>query len=106
FMSALTPSIHAYPLSLHDALPISRALARRRVSSRNRRAHRERGPRVGPQLHDGPARVCQTGSMSGIIAGHEVVSCNPATGAELGDRKSTRLNSSHGSISYSVFCLK
>src|SRR6266852_5488423 len=26
--------------------------------------------------------------------------------AERGDRKSTRLNSSHGSISYAVFCLK
>src|SRR5438128_7637998 len=25
---------------------------------------------------------------------------------ELADRKSTRLNSSHGSISYAVFCLK
>src|SRR5207245_7426598 len=25
---------------------------------------------------------------------------------ERGDRKSTRLNSSHGSISYAVFCLK
>src|SRR2546422_6091716 len=28
------------------------------------------------------------------------------TGAELTDRKSTRLNSSHGYISYAVFCLK
>src|SRR2546429_5479358 len=27
-------------------------------------------------------------------------------GAALGDRKSTRLNSSHGYISYAVFCLK
>src|SRR3989449_9498596 len=27
-------------------------------------------------------------------------------GATLGDRKSTRLNSSHGYISYAVFCLK
>src|SRR2546422_11714085 len=27
-------------------------------------------------------------------------------GVELGDRKSTRLNSSHGYISYAVFCLK
>src|SRR3989337_3481637 len=27
-------------------------------------------------------------------------------GGALGDRKSTRLNSSHGSISYAVFCLK
>src|SRR5438874_6278947 len=27
-------------------------------------------------------------------------------GAEIGDRKSTRLNSSHVEISYAVFCLK
>src|SRR3712207_8329489 len=27
-------------------------------------------------------------------------------GPELGDRKSTRLNSSHANISYAVFCLK
>src|SRR3712207_7557022 len=27
-------------------------------------------------------------------------------GAALGDRKSTRLNSSHANISYAVFCLK
>src|SRR6266852_8055910 len=29
-----------------------------------------------------------------------------AVGADGQDRKSTRLNSSHGSISYAVFCLK
>src|SRR5689334_24339898 len=29
-----------------------------------------------------------------------------AHGADVGDRKSTRLNSSHSSISYAVFCLK
>src|SRR5207245_9549476 len=29
-----------------------------------------------------------------------------ARGFDRGDRKSTRLNSSHGSISYAVFCLK
>src|SRR6266542_4642677 len=29
-----------------------------------------------------------------------------ARGPPAGDRKSTRLNSSHGSISYAVFCLK
>src|SRR2546422_11719167 len=28
------------------------------------------------------------------------------TGTDIGDRKSTRLNSSHGYISYAVFCLK
>src|SRR3712207_7066220 len=33
---------------------------------------------------------------------------NPAAGGQLrvGDRKSTRLNSSHANISYAVFCLK
>src|SRR2546422_4916150 len=30
----------------------------------------------------------------------------PAAGPAEGDRKSTRLNSSHGYISYAVFCLK
>src|SRR6266542_1207307 len=30
----------------------------------------------------------------------------PATRRSARDRKSTRLNSSHGSISYAVFCLK
>src|SRR5690554_7317298 len=32
--------------------------------------------------------------------------CGPATLAARGDRKSTRLNSSHVRISYAVFCLK
>src|SRR5207245_10060628 len=31
---------------------------------------------------------------------------NLATEGAVADRKSTRLNSSHGSISYAVFCLK
>src|SRR3712207_8012320 len=30
----------------------------------------------------------------------------PLVGAATGDRKSTRLNSSHANISYAVFCLK
>src|SRR5258708_27144683 len=30
----------------------------------------------------------------------------PGPGVDLGDRKSTRLNSSHQIISYAVFCLK
>src|SRR5688572_32019555 len=34
------------------------------------------------------------------IAGHE------SRAREIGDRKSTRLNSSHSQISYAVFCLK
>src|SRR3989338_5603029 len=32
-------------------------------------------------------------------------SCGPTTSSRMEDRKSTRLNSSHSSISYAVFCL-
>src|SRR6266487_4839456 len=32
--------------------------------------------------------------------------CSPKSGPRRSDRKSTRLNSSHPSISYAVFCLK
>src|SRR5687768_18019310 len=39
---------------------------------------------------------CPSAASSGSPGGHESV----------GDRKSTRLNSSHGYISYAVFCLK
>src|SRR5687768_18077550 len=43
-------------------------------------------------------------------AGHEGLSLAclplPPLGRDPGDRKSTRLNSSHGYISYAVFCLK
>src|SRR3712207_8300647 len=42
--------------------------------------------------------------------GHTLAPVIPAIeatiGAELSDRKSTRLNSSHANISYAVFCLK
>src|SRR2546429_3666035 len=59
------------------------------------------------------------GQTVGRVARHEVVGrCRDvvqpgclvvqrqADGIEQGDRKSTRLNSSHGYISYAVFCLK
>src|SRR6266852_9074329 len=67
-----TATTEIYTLSLHDALPISSAMARRRRPPASRR-------RRTPKLLPPPL---------------------------WGDRKSTRLNSSHGSISYAVFCLK
>src|SRR2546422_8063545 len=36
----------------------------------------------------------------------QIVYCTPRPNCESSDRKSTRLNSSHGYISYAVFCLK
>src|SRR5207245_11200188 len=40
------------------------------------------------------------------VHGTAVSDCNPAVGTDSVDRKSTRLNSSHGSTSYAASCLK
>src|SRR2546422_2502403 len=45
---------------------------------------------------------CSVGNTQHVAACHEVYMIQP----RLTDRKSTRLNSSHGYISYAVFCLK
>src|SRR2546429_4381533 len=90
-----TATTEIYTLSLHDALPISRMNG-----------------------HEGFSRRCVLGmalaaggfAMSGVGAVFaETLQRTP--GEILGpfypvDRKSTRLNSSHGYISYAVFCLK
>src|SRR2546422_7151093 len=81
---------------------------------------RSRGPRVaaGPaadeaqvagarplyrllQRHDARQDLRETGAT---VAVENVMQAAPPH--ELQDRKSTRLNSSHGYISYAVFCLK
>src|SRR5438270_9882308 len=69
-----------YTLSLHDALPISVEIVGVLGSIA------ERG-RPGHRLHH-----CGAFGLRQRF--------------ELGDRKSTRLNSSHSQISYAVFCLK
>src|SRR5687768_18301980 len=71
-----TPTTEIYTLSLHDALPIS---TQRCTASSN----------------DGGTSVAGGGGSDLARS-----SIRPA------DRKSTRLNSSHGYISYAVFCLK
>src|SRR3712207_7839450 len=77
-----TATTEIYTLSLHDALPISR-LARVRHDDGLGRED------LGRQLPHGRG------------VDHQ----ERAAGAH-GDRKSTRLNSSHANISYAVFCLK
>src|SRR5689334_24518750 len=74
-----TATTEIYTLSLHDALPISRVHVPARGVQRLRHTHRD-------PLDDGHRR-----------RGHALPD---------EDRKSTRLNSSHSSISYAVFCLK
>src|SRR5947208_8683976 len=57
------------------------------------------------RLHDGGVVVRRSLCVApGCGAGHGAG--DPAGGRGAGDRKSTRLNSSHQIISYAVFCLK
>src|SRR5438477_2249242 len=85
FFFHVTATTEFYTLSLHDALPICRRRRRRHVP-RSRTARRR-----------------SDHSRSGVSAA-ERERCRP--GPHARDRKSTRLNSSHMSISYAVFCLK
>src|SRR5437867_5913188 len=74
---------HTYTLSLHDALPISP-----RVRSTGSNASAGFAKRIGARAVPGHGPPASRLMSVGI------------------DRKSTRLNSSHRTISYAVFCLK
>src|SRR2546422_10226208 len=82
-----TATTEIYTLSLHDALPICRVQAPRACV--HHLWHRDDRIRRG----------------SAGVRGRQLTrdECD-RLGAR--DRKSTRLNSSHGYISYAVFCLK
>src|SRR2546429_2682296 len=88
-----TATTEIYTLSLHDALPICRG----RVSVGDGRGHGIGVPEAGGAglIGVGRDRLC-----AGVDLGPEGVH------RRARDRKSTRLNSSHGYISYAVFCLK
>src|SRR2546427_10321673 len=83
-----TATTEIYTLSLHDALPISRSAYRLSPRRDRRRAGICRGDR---------------GNRALFVAGATGIRHRSPGG---GDRKSTRLNSSHSQISYAVFCLK
>src|SRR2546429_6632767 len=80
-----TATTEIYTLSLHDALPISF------------------GPE-GPQRRELAVNAHRI--RSGVQRGSELRGRAYTERADIRDRKSTRLNSSHGYISYAVFCLK
>src|SRR3712207_7965095 len=94
-----TATTEIYTLSLHDALPISPAAA----------TGQPRGAQVDISGSDGTAAlsylhaVFQATRPAGVpvLRGRQA-----AYPFASGDRKSTRLNSSHANISYAVFCLK
>src|SRR3712207_7362649 len=87
-----------YTLSLHDALPICPpVLAARRLERRQaqrRVGHVPRGSAGTPVGRPGDPRDGDRPRPRQLRRRRE------------GDRKSTRLNSSHATISYAVFCLK
>src|SRR5690348_18013463 len=88
-----TPPTEIYTLSLHDALPIlavGRDHGLRRALPRHGAGRSVRGRDVLRHVQPEADRVVQDHDL------HE----------SAVDRKSTRLNSSHPSISYAVFCLK
>src|SRR5699024_11319825 len=78
----------SYPLSLHDALPICAGPMRSRSLGTDSTA----SSRSSPSEHLAHPPAVLTFPQPPLL--------------HRADRKSTRLNSSHVSISYAVFCLK
>src|SRR2546422_2419751 len=90
-----TATTEIYTLSLHDALPISSLSGvwpRRSTAPRDSRSTWTRSTDERPRTSRG-----SFGRWPRTLR----ISVGPRP-----DRKSTRLNSSHGYISYAVFCLK
>src|SRR2546422_10351400 len=81
-----TATTEIYTLSLHDALPISNPAQER------------------------PSRASSANSCDCAVATkmrrRQTAPAGADSSSQVEDRKSTRLNSSHGYISYAVFCLK
>src|SRR5690348_18012575 len=85
-----TTTTDIFTLSLHDALPISGHCTGEPTFVALKRAFGER------YLYAGLGTAIALGVTPRPLAGSD----------QRADRKSTRLNSSHPSISYAVFCLK
>src|SRR5690625_5950835 len=86
-----------YTLSLHDALPICRSRRCPHDSLSRGWIHRPQAAARDRASTCDDRRTNCTGRRGGHSALRDC--CR-------GDRKSTRLNSSHVAISYAVFCLK
>src|SRR3712207_8522975 len=89
-----TATTEIYTLSLHDALPIFNAQGLQYAFLLEAIDLPEPPPNVPL-----PAAVVMGAGMGAWVMGSR-------GRRTTGDRKSTRLNSSHANISYAVFCLK
>src|SRR5207248_10939577 len=91
--------------SLHDALPIlSIQLLCWLVSTPVIVLYSASVRKCTVMIASRPSRLWKTSVWN--CAGLVVVKIAPGGGVHPRDRKSTRLNSSHRTISYAVFCLK
>src|SRR5438552_9247882 len=63
------------------------------------------GEVLSGQRHSGAERV-DIAAVGPTVDARSGYSAGPERASTVGDRKSTRLNSSHQIISYAVFCLK
>src|SRR5690606_39531270 len=93
------------PVSLHDALPISKALHRVACGKRQQQSggQQEAMDRLSYVSHG----IASPSSMTCRQRISEKGGATQGPGGLSGkDRKSTRLNSSHVKSSYAVFCLK
>src|SRR5207249_5735621 len=101
-----TPPTDIYTLSLHDALPISSIRftgIRRTITGRSQWGIEYRDDEANGSER---AARAESGWRHGRTSAGRVSAGHPDRSDTGRDRKSTRLNSSHVSISYAVFCLK
>src|SRR5699024_11355834 len=101
--STPTAPTEIYTLSLHDALPIFDE-----VAAAEQRAEHGQRPEAGKAVDRLLGLVLDQAGHCHRAARRNLQRGLGAAGLDRRDRdrKSTRLNSSHVSISYAVFCLK
>src|SRR5690606_40307416 len=99
-----TASTEIYTLSLHDALPILIFDIDVQGGAQIKRCHPETATVfvLPPSMAELERRLRGRGTDEEPVVRRRL----EAARAEIEDRKSTRLNSSHVKISYAVFCLK
>src|SRR5690348_17969640 len=96
-----TATTEIYTLSLHDALPICEEWVKRNFTPEAKARAAKMVDNLVSALRD---RIKQLDWMSEPTKVQAVAKLDAFL--RKVDRKSTRLNSSHPSISYAVFCLK
>src|SRR5207248_11770209 len=97
------PTTRIYTLSLHDALPISERRVMGDLTGVVERVDQKaRTVEVAEAKGQRPVTMTVTDDTAITVRGEQ----RGLRDLKKEDRKSTRLNSSHRTISYAVFCLK